>query len=151
MNVPALTKGEKISHISALLQTQILSADRASTAFTSALCEKVFCISPMNGAEDAIHAVANNFSDFLSLLMACGDTAAIEQAWQWDKSSFEKFLAEYPPTDEAKSAFAQLEQKLGIVPMAEPYDYMMNLQKDFDYSKLKFTEEYYDILGIPMP
>ena len=147
-------RGENIPYFCTPAGANILGrpgVDGIHFCFVPEYGEIVFCISPMNGAEDAIHAVANNFADFRALLMACGDTAAIEQAWQWSKSSFEKFIAEYPPTDEAKSAFAQLEQKLGITPMTEPYKYMMSLQKSFDYSKLKFTEEYYDLTGEPQP
>ena len=147
-------RGENIPYFCTPAGSTILGrpgVDGIHFCFVPEYGEMVFCISPMNGAEDFIHVVSNNFADFLSLLMACGDTAAIEQAWQWSKDSFEKFLAEYPPTDEAKSAFVQLDQKLGITPVAEPYDYMINLQKNFDYSKLRFTEEYYDILGLPTP
>lgn len=32
-----------------------------------------------------VHPRAKDFQDFLRLLLACGHTAALEQAWCWDK------------------------------------------------------------------
>ncbi|MBR4878325.1 MAG: hypothetical protein IKU13_00655 [Clostridia bacterium] len=147
-------RGEHIPYFCTPQGAKILGCpgvDGIHFCFVDGFGENVFAISPMNCPGEYVHIVAECFGDFLALLVSCRDTAAIEQAWQWSKSSFEMFIAEYPPTDEAKSAFAQLEQKLGITPMAEPYDYMMALQKSFDYSKLKFTEEYYDLTGEPQP
>ena len=45
-----------------------------------------------------VHPLAKNFADFLRLLLACGDVAALEQAWMWDKAQFETFLQDNPPT-----------------------------------------------------
>ena len=56
----------------------------------------VFSVSPMNSAPDFVHPLANNFADFLRLLLACGDSAALEQAWMWDKAQFEAFLRDNP-------------------------------------------------------
>ena len=58
--------------------------------------EMVFAVSPMNIAPDFVHPLAENFTDFLRLLLACGDAAVLEQAWMWDKTQFETFLKENP-------------------------------------------------------
>ena len=68
----------------------------------------VFSVSPMNSAPDFVHPLANNFADFLRLLLACGDSAALEQAWMWDKAQFEAFLRDNPPTHEQKKALSEL-------------------------------------------
>lgn len=60
----------------------------------------VFSVSPMNSAPDFVHPLANDFEDFLRLLLACSDSAALEQAWMWDKAQFEAFLQDNPPTQE---------------------------------------------------
>ena len=39
----------------------------------------VFAISPMNSAPDFVHPLARNFADFLRLLLACSDEAALER------------------------------------------------------------------------
>lgn len=49
----------------------------------------VFSVTPMNLVPNLVHPLANNFEDFLRLLLACGDSAALEQAWMWDKSQLQ--------------------------------------------------------------
>ena len=44
----------------------------------------VFAVSPMNSAPDFVHPLSKDFADFLRLLLACGDVAALEQAWMWE-------------------------------------------------------------------
>lgn len=41
--------------------------------------EMIFAVSPANCPGEYVHPVAKNFEDFLRLLLACNDTAAIEQ------------------------------------------------------------------------
>ena len=60
----------------------------------------VFSVSPMNSAPAFVHPLANDFEDFLRLLLACSDSAALEQAWLWDKAQFEAFLQDNPPTQD---------------------------------------------------
>ena len=57
----------------------------------------VFAVSSMNAAPAFVHPLAKDFADFLRLLLACGDAAALEQAWMWEKSQFEAFLQKIPP------------------------------------------------------
>ena len=35
--------------------------------------------------------------------------------------------------------------------MKNPFEYVKKIQSDFDYSKISFTEEYYDVLGLEFP
>ena len=57
----------------------------------------VFAVSPMNAAPDCVHPLARDFADFLRLLLACGDAAALEQAWMWGKRSLTLFCGKIPP------------------------------------------------------
>ena len=106
--------------------------------------EMVFSVSPMNLAPHYVHPLASNFSDFLRLLLACGNSAALEQAWQWDQEQFETFLRENPATEEDKAALAQIAEQTGLTPMNNPWQYLRELQASFDYSKIKYTEDFYD-------
>ena len=54
--------------------------------------EMDFAVSPMNTAPDFVHPLAKDFTDFLRLLLACGDATVLEQAWMWDKAQFDTFL-----------------------------------------------------------
>ena len=42
----------------------------------------------------------------------------------------------------------QIQEQLGILPMSDPYDYVKRLQSEFDDSRIEFSDEYYDVLGI---
>ena len=105
----------------------------------------VFSVSPMNSAPHYVHPLARSFEDFLRLLLACGDTAALEQAWMWDEAQFDAFLRENPPTEEQKQVLAQIAGQLCLTPMERPWAYLEELQSSFDYGKIKYTEEYYDV------
>ena len=108
--------------------------------FVRGFGKTVFAISPMNGASDAVHPVAANFEDFLRLLLACGDTAALEQAWQWDEAQFSAFLRDNPPTAEQAAVLDRL-RALPLEPMAAPWAYIHALQADFDDTPFRCTEE----------
>ena len=80
-----------------------------------------FSVSPMNSAPDFVHPLANNFADFLRLLLACGD-----------KAQFEAFLRDNPPTHEQKKALSELAEKMKLTPMEQPWAYIKKLQASFD-------------------
>lgn len=113
--------------------------------------EMVFAVSPMNTAPDYVHPLAENFMDFLRLLLVCGDAAALEQAWQWDKEQFENFLKENPATAEQKEALDRIADKMNLEPMEQPWEYIKALQASFDYSRIKYTEDFCDIDMNPAP
>lgn len=107
--------------------------------------EMVFAVSPMNPAPDYVHPLAKDFTDFLRLLLACGDASALEQAWMWEKAQFETFLKENPATEEQKEILAEIAEKMNLTAMEQPWEYIRSLQSSFDYSKIKYTEDYYDV------
>ena len=107
--------------------------------------EVVFAVSPMNTAPDFVHPLAENFTDFLRLLLACGDAAVLEQAWMWEKVQFESYLEENPVTENQKETLAEIAEKMKLTAIEKPWEYIKSLQSSFDYSKIKYTEEYYDI------
>ncbi len=106
------------------------------------LGETVFSVSPMNSPGDYVHPVANTIEDFLRLLLACGDTAAIEQAHGWTQEQFDDFLRENQPTAEQRRALAGIRETFDLEKMEEPFAYLKKIQADFDYRKLKFKPEY---------
>ena len=101
--------------------------------------DAVFAVNPM-AAEDHVQIVARNFADFLRLVLACGGSAAIEQARQWTRAQFDAFVAasdrDYPPRQDALQAIAGL----GVEPMDDPYGYLEALRGEFDVSKLQPRE-----------
>ncbi len=117
--------------------------------FVKGFRETVFAISPMN-IGDYVHPVARSFYDFLRLLISCGDSAAIEQAYAWDRPQFEAFLQDNPILPEAQDTINIIMQKMDLSPMEDPFSYIKQLQAEFDYSKIKFTDEYYEFV-MPEP
>ena len=104
----------------------------------------IFAVSPMNGGPDYVHPIAEDFETLLRLLSACGDAAALEQAWQWKEEQFKAFLTENPPADEKKALITEIGSKLNLSPIENPWQYLDSLQKSFDYSKIKYTEDIAD-------
>lgn len=105
--------------------------------------EMVFSVSPMNGAPDYVHPLAADFTDFLRLLLACGDAAALEQAWQWDEAQFEDFLRDNPPTEAQRAVMAALESRLALTPMEDPWQYITDLQEALEADGLSFPTEFH--------
>lgn len=103
--------------------------------------EMVFAVSPMNLPGEYVHPLAECFADFLRLLLACGDAAALEQVWQWEKSQFDAFRRDNPVTAEQQRVLNVLGEKMELAPMAEPFSYIKSLQARFDDSKIKYTED----------
>lgn len=100
----------------------------------------VFAVSPENAAPDYVHAVARDFADFLRLLLSCGHGSAIEQCWQWNRGQFDAFLAENPPTDEARSVMDEIRETLALEPMDDAWGYIHELQAGFDYGRIKYSD-----------
>ena len=85
-----------------------------------------------------------SFRDFLRLLLALHDAAAIEQAWQWNAAQLEEFEQKHPSSDEQLAALDKIVFTFHLRPMAEPWKYIHTVQSGFDYGKLRFSEEFYD-------
>ena len=112
--------------------------------FVRGFGETVFAVSPMNGRDGCVHPVAKSFRDFLRLLLALHDAAAIEQAWQWNAAQLEDFEQKHPSNDEQKAVLEKLVFTFHLRPMAEPWKYIHTVQSGFDYGKLRFSEEFYE-------
>lgn len=114
--------------------------------FVRGFGEMVFAVSPMNTPGSFVHPLAQNFKDFLRLLLACSHTAALEQAWCWDQAQFDGFLRENVPTDEQSAVLNIIQEKLSLTPMEQPFAYIKAVQDGVDESCIKYTEDYYDFV-----
>lgn len=108
--------------------------------------EIIFSVSPMNPGQDCVQPLARDMGDFLRLLLACGDTAALEQAWMWTEAQFEEYLREYPPTEDQRAVMREIEEKCGLTPMEEPWRYLKKVRAETDCSGLRFEKEYEELL-----
>ncbi|MBR4941463.1 MAG: hypothetical protein IKZ19_05635 [Clostridia bacterium] len=105
--------------------------------------ETIFAVSPMNRG-DFVHPIAECFEDLLRLLLACGDMAALEQCYAWDREQYKAFLADCPPTAKQREAMDVIARNLELTPMEDAFGYVKKLQAEFDLSKIPYTEDYFD-------
>lgn len=103
--------------------------------------DMIFSVSPMNSTPNYVHPIAEDFEALLRLLLACGDSAALEQAWQWSEEQFDDFLKQNLPREEAKTILSKISRKLSLSPIENPWQYLHSLQENFDYSKIRYTED----------
>lgn len=114
--------------------------------------QTVFAVSPMNFYDHDVQPVAKDFDEFLSLLLTCRDTAAIEQAWLMDADAFADFVNGVEITDAVKAALDALKDA-GVVEMsvADAYAALRENAESVDVTKLKFPPEYYENMPEPVP
>lgn len=112
--------------------------------FVDGFGEMVFTVSPMNTPGNYVHPVARDFTDFLRLLLACGDAAALEQVYCWDQAQFDGFMRDNPLTAEQQAVLDTIREKLMLAPMEQPFAYIKKLQAEFDYSSIEYPKDYYD-------
>ena len=105
--------------------------------------ELIFAISPMN-LGDCVHPIARTFEDLLRLLLSCVDMAALEQCYAWDEEQYKAFLIDCPATKEQQEVLDVVRNELGLTPFADAFSYVKELQAEFDYSEIPYTEDYYD-------
>lgn len=112
--------------------------------------DTVFACNPDTCADIFVYPLANSFADFMRLILACGSANPVEQIVWMDRDTFTRHLREEEAirTEEQKAVLCYLKKELGLSPMAEPYDYVKDLQSHFDYSGIVYSDEYYDVLGI---
>ena len=113
--------------------------------FVKGFDEMVFAVSPDNLPGEYVHPIARSFEDMLSLLLACGSMDAIEQAYMWDEAAFDEYVKENQPGEAQAAAMTVIREQLGIEPMEHPYAYIKELQDSFNYDRLKFSAEYYEL------
>ena len=106
--------------------------------------ETVFAVNPSNPVGRNVHPIAWSFGDLLGLLLACGSMDALEQVHLWDEEQFEEYISSNPPTDGQREIFAVLREKLNIVPMEQPYEYLRELQDSYR-GELRFSREYKEL------
>ncbi|MGL5694703.1 MAG: hypothetical protein ACRCXA_11540 [Peptostreptococcaceae bacterium] len=126
--------------------------------FISGFDEIVFAVNPNgsideNDEEKNVYPLAENFKIFLQLILATKSVTPIEQIVYLSKEDFEDFIVsdDNNVLPEQQAVLNYLQEKLDLITFKNPYEYVKKLQSKFDYSQIKFTDEYYNALGIDMP
>lgn len=115
--------------------------------------DMVFAVNPESCVDKYVYPLAMNFKDFLRLILACGSTTAVEQIVGWSKEQFEDFLhsEDNAILPEQKEVLDRIQKELKLTPMENPYEYVKAVQEQHDDSKIKFSNDYYDTVGLERP
>lgn len=124
--------------------------------FIKGFGEMVFCVNPETCCDRYVYPIAENFRDFLRLILAAGNTNTLQQIICWNKTEFEDFASrpeeqEYVARPEVQAALYAIRSRLDITPMEAPFEYVKALQSTFSYENIHFTHDYYDTLGLERP
>lgn len=120
--------------------------------FIDGFGEMVFCVNPETCCDYYVYPISENFSDFLSLVLAVNGTNTLQQIIAWDEQQYRDFISSPDEIDYAKDdnviTALQAIRRLDVEPMQKPFEYVSHIQKDFDYWNIPFSDEFYDITGI---
>lgn len=110
----------------------------------------VFAVSPMNFG-DYVHPIADSFENVLRMLLTCHSMDALEQCYALAEDQFNTYLIDYPATEEIREKQKQIVDIFHLEPMKDVFGYVKQLQDNYDMSSIRFSEEYYETLGIELP
>lgn len=112
--------------------------------------DMVFASNPETCVDTNVYPLARSFKDFMRLILACGSANPVEQIGWMNKSKFDEHLANETScrTDEHKAMLEKIASSFDLTPMENPFEYVKELQENFDGSKIEYSDEYHDILGI---
>ncbi len=112
--------------------------------------ERVFLVDPAFGEIGSyVTPAAEDLRQFLSFLLYCRDSNVISQIWWMSEAQYRELLCEdaenpAPGKDEALSA---IEKEFSLTPI-DPYAPVKAMVNAFDPSFIRFSDEYYDVLGL---
>lgn len=111
------------------------------------LGDTIFVVTPMTSLDHHVFPVAHDLTEFLRLIVTLHGTTLIDQTPLFDKERFETLRKEVAPANEDEAK--RLCQTFNVEPLeGSPYDLIMDLYNNFDYSKIKYSHEYYETLGL---
>lgn len=115
--------------------------------------DMVFAVNPIPAGEQYVRPLAHSFRDFLRLLLACGSAAALEQMGDWTREQLDAWLRapENAVTAEGRAVLSRIAAAFRLTPMEDPFGSVKEIQASFDGGRLRYTDEYYDTLGLERP
>ena len=108
------------------------------------LGETVFAVDPAAPPGDCVHPVAHNITDFAALLCACRSAQIIAGAYQWSQHRFYRLIDDIKPGMKTRSVLKALGNIYQIKPIANPYEYITDIQKTFDYTTLPLHPDFFE-------
>ena len=120
-------------------------------AFINGFDEMVFAVNPDTCCDYYVYPLANNFYDFLGLILATKNTNILQQIIQWDKQQYLDIITsreevEYASKAEVIEALDAI-HSIGVLPIESPFEYVKKIQSEFQYSRIVYSDEFYEITG----
>ena len=122
--------------------------------------ERVFCVDPAMGEIGTyVLPVAEDFRQFLAYVLFCRDANPLSQIWWLREERFRNLLETDAEArwegcetyfDEKAYALQLMAETFDLLPK-DPYEPVRKMQAVYDSSKLAFSDEYYDVLGLEKP
>lgn len=104
----------------------------------------VFTVDPTAPPGDCIHPVAKTLGDFVGLVVACRHVSLILSAYRWGKDYFEQRRQNIVPDHKTHSVLRALENTYHPPTIDDPYGYIADLQRSFDYTSLPLHQDYFE-------
>ena len=105
----------------------------------------VFAVDPSATPGDCVRPIASSLEELIGLLAVCKDTAVILGAHTWSRSLFQQRVDSIVITDhKTRSVMRAIENTYHPPKIADPYGYITNLQKNFDYTSLPLRPDYFE-------
>lgn len=113
----------------------------------------VFMVNPMPSDDRYVFPVASSFEDFLRLILTCKTANSLDQIVWMDRRQYENLQLETIRNlpKESYDIPNTLEKEFHLSPISDPFRYIKKLVQKFDDSVLRFSDEYYDTLGLDNP
>ena len=119
--------------------------------------ERVYCVDPAMGERGSyVLPVGENLRAFLSYLLYCRDANPITQIWWMNKERFRAFREEEAARTwegmedflgKKEKALSAIAAAFGLIPV-DPWKPVKSLQASFDPAIIRFSDEYYETLGL---
>ncbi len=125
--------------------------------FIDGMGDMIFAVNPQTCQQYYVYPVAENFRIFLTLIVSANSRNPVEQIITFsDVSKFTDFLKsekEWFDRSEHSAVIDKIQREFDLQPISptQVYDYVRKLQQSFDYSRIKFTDEFYEITGLAKP
>lgn len=107
----------------------------------------VYVISPMM-PDHYVESVADNFLDFLSLVVSVKDATVLECISYTEREGFLELIQSISHDDpEIKKAVEVVTNIFHVREISDVYSYVKQVQAKTDLSGIQFSKEYHDLIG----
>lgn len=120
--------------------------DGIQFCFVEDFGEMVFAVNPFDALGSYVRPVARNFAEFLGLILTCGRVDAIEQAHLWNQERFQWYLRGNKPGEMQIPVLDKISKLPGVAAIESPYEYIKEVQSNFDESRLRFADDSFEAL-----